>query len=491
MRDYEALILETGICFEVFSQMLDEVLFFDADANLIYLNPSAERSEGYTLEEGRGKSLFELYDFVNDVRKDTSPAYIALTERRPVHNMVCIYYTGGIKKTKTISSTPIFKEGAVIGAFNIQRDLTQLSNMIDENLELQSRINRHRSHQGSTDTSPFGDLIGRSDTFEHSLSLARKAARTDSFVLLIGEDGCGKHTFARSIHESSSRADRPFLSINCASIPENLLEGLLFGTQNKHYPGPDSDGILTRVNGGTLFLENVTYLPSAIQLELLRVLEERMLFRPDGSEAIPIDIRIISSSSEAPAEIIRSSRLCMGFFYFISVVQIPIPSLTERRDDIPLLTNYFLMEFNKRFHKRIPGVDSEVMSWFRIYHWPGNVRQFRSCIEAAMNLAEDGHEIHADDLPANIFYETRRARAHFNPSGGAERIQEAENLEEPLPQKDTYFSKRKLYLDAREKEQEEIIQALKQSGGNISQAARILGISRQLMHYRMKKYHIE
>ncbi|BFL45380.1 sigma-54 interaction domain-containing protein [Lactonifactor longoviformis] len=491
MIGYKELILETGICFDVFDQMQDEILFFDVNANLVYLNQSAERSEGYTLKESYGRSLFELYDFQNDVRKDTSPAYIALTEKRPVRDMICVYYTGGLKKTKTIDSTPIYKGGKLIGAFNIQRDLTQLSNMIDENLELQSKINRHRSCQNGRDAAPFADLIGSSETFRYSLTLARKAAKTDSSVLLIGEDGCGKNTFARSIHESSSRSDGPFLSINCASIPENLLEGLLFGTQNKHYPGPDSEGILRQASGGTLYLENVTYLSPGIQMKLLHVLEEHMFIRPNGSEAIPVNIRIICSSSEPPAEMIRNNRLRMEFFYCISVVQIPIPSLAERTEDIPLLTNYFISEFNRRFHKRIQGVDSEVMSWFRIYHWPGNIRQFRSCIEAAMNLTEDGHEIHADDLPANVFYETRTPRTHFNSSDEPSGALTGGGAGSGAVKQDTYFSKRKLYLEAQEKEQEEIIKALKQTNGNISQAARILGISRQLMHYRMKKYHIE
>ncbi len=314
MNQYKNLIQETGICFEVFNQMLDEILFFDAEARLVYLNPAAERSEGYTLKKAYGKSLFELYDFHNDVRKDTSPAYIALTERRYVHNMICTYYTGGLKKTKTISSTPIFKDGILVGAFNIQHDFTQISNIIDENLQLQGRINRQSLIRFQKNTSPFEGLIGRNEHFIHCLSLAKKASCTDSPVLLIGEDGCGKNTFARSIHSGSSRSSRPFLSINCASIPEDLFDSILFGTDNTHYPGPNSEGVLSQVNGGVLYIENVTYLPDMIQMKLLHILEQHMYTRGDGS-VIPVDLRIISSSSETVTEIIRNSSLRMEFFY--------------------------------------------------------------------------------------------------------------------------------------------------------------------------------
>ena len=179
----------------------------------------------------------------------------------------------------------------------------------------------------------------------------------------------------------------------------------------------------------------------------------------------------------------------MEFFYHISIVQIGISSLRDRRDDIPVLTEYFLSEFNERFHKKISGVSREVMSWFRIYQWPGNIRQFRSCIEAAMNFVEDGCEIRVDDLPANIFYGVGGMGTDTGCVNTSEHIFQQNHSESQ--RKKNAFSKRKLYLDAQEKEREDIIEALQESGGNISQSARILGISRQLIRYRMKKYHIE
>lgn len=459
IKPYEKFILETGACFDVFDQMTDEVLFFDINARLIYLNPSAEKSEGYTLEEAYGKSLFEIYDFVNDVRKENSPAYLALTTRKPVRNMVCIYYTMGQRKTKTISSNPIFKDGELVGTFNIQRDFSQLSDMIDKNLELQSRLNKNRYWQGNDKyTAARSELIGESEFFRYTLSLVQMAAGTDSNVLLTGEDGCGKNTFARFIHENSDRKEASFISVDCAAIPEDLFENLLFGTVNQHYISPGTEGILFRLGSGTLFLENVTYLPAGIQMKLVRIMEEYKEFR------------LICSSNLSPTEIIRKNLLQMDFFYCISVVQIRIPSLRERREDIPLLTKHFMEEFNCRFHKNITKVSQEVASWFNIYQWPGNVRQFRSCIEAAMNYAKDTEKIMADDLPANIFYDNGR-----------------KDLDKP----DEYFSKRQLYLNAQEKEREDIVKALKAEKGNISKAARRLGISRQLMYYRMKKYHID
>lgn len=475
MHRYKDLILESGICFEVFDQMLDEILFFDVDLLLTYLNPAAERSEGYTLEEAYGRSLFELYDFHDDVRKDTSPAYIALTEKRRVRDMICTYCTNGLKKTKSISSTPIFKNGRLAGVFNIQHDYTHISNMIDENLQLQSRIGQ-QSADPSERQDPFGYIIGASAPFVHCLSLAKKAASTDSPVLLTGEGGCGKDTFARAIHRGSPRAAMPFLSINCASIPADLSDGLLFGIENTHYLGPDSEGLLAQVDKGTLYIEQITYMPAAVQVRLLRALEQRSYVGPDG-RVVPLDLRIICSSDKPVTEIIRDGCLDMDFFYYISIVQISLPALRERKEDIPLLAGHFLAGFNERFHKQIPGLSQEATSWLRIYQWPGNIRQFRSCIEAAMNLAEDGRAIRADDLPANIFYGTENAVSQERPTT-------------PAPKKPA-FSKRQLYLDARDQEREEIISALTETGGNISQAARILGISRQLMYYRMKKYHID
>lgn len=449
MDTFKKIIAETEFYHLVFENMMEEIFVFNENGRCVYINPAAERSEGFSLDQVRGKQLLEIYD----VEKEDSPTYLVLSTKKPVEDMVCAYLTGGREKIKTSSAFPIFNGEKFAGAFCIQRDFSQFTDMIDKNLELQTQLNQQKNHGESGVYEQH--LIGESESFRYALSLAEMAAQSDSNVLLEGEDGCGKTTIAHYIHDHSSRRHAPFLLVDCASVPEELLEHLLFGTMGQSHSGWEKEGILSRLNGGTLFLKNITHLPGTVQMRLVRVLDENR------------DFRLICDSKVSSTDIVRKSFLHMDFFYNISVVQIRIPPLREREDDILLFMEYFMQKYHQRFAKRIAGVSQETISWFRIYSWPGNIRQFRTCIEAAMNYVKDGKQIMADDLPANIFYERRDEEA--NADG-------------------TAFCKRKLYYEAREKERDEIVKALSHTNGNISQASRYLGISRQLLYYRMKKY---
>ena len=302
-------------------------------------------------------------------------------------------------------------------------------------------------------------------------------------MLLSGFTGSGKEIFAGSIHSESPRKDKPFLAINCAAIPEGLLEGLLFGTKRGSFTGSaDKVGIFEQANGGTLFLDEINSMPLHSQAKLLRAIEEKAI-RPVGGEVdIPVDVRIISSINTMPSEAIRNNQLREDLFYRLSVVSIMIPPISQRKGDVALLTEHFIEIFNGRYMKNIRGLEPECRRFFMEYGWPGNVRQLKHAIEAAVNIADRfAEQITMADLPRYLLEQAEGASVFGEPFTDS-RTSSAEH--EPQAGGDVFAN-----IHAAEKEA--IINALVQAGGNVSKAARILDMNRQTLVYRMRKYDIK
>lgn len=315
----------------------------------------------------------------------------------------------------------------------------------------------------------FEQLIGQNRQFSEVKELAQKAASSLSYVLIYGETGTGKELFAQSIHNASPRAAKPFVAVNCAAIPETLLEGILFGTIQGAFTGAvNRPGLFEQASEGTLFLDEINSMPLSLQAKLLRALQEGSIRRVGGVKDIPVNPRIISSSNVEPFEAIEKGLLRGDLFYRLGVVCLSVPPLRERKDDLPLLIDFFVNKIARKLNKQVKGIPAEVTAILQQYPWPGNVRQLEHAIECAVNLIEDGAEIELEHFPEYL---------RFVSAASPELISFA-------PQVSC------LKTEMQKAERGKIIATLESTKGNITQAANMLGISRQSLYYRMKKYQI-
>ncbi len=330
-----------------------------------------------------------------------------------------------------------------------------------ENARLKSEVARLRreKHRGGG----FEAIIGRSPRMRDVLELATKvAASSATTVLLQGESGTGKDLLAKSIHLASDRADRPYMDINCASIPENLLESELFGHERGAFTDArgQKKGLFELADGGTILLDEVGEMRTDLQAKLLRVIEEKRFRRVGGIKDIGMDVRIVAASNRDLNEERRAGRFRDDLYYRLKVIPIIIPPLRDRREDVLPLVEHFLDRYNKEFGKAIRGLTPKATAAVMAYEWPGNVRELRNVVERAV-LLEGGDELHLASLPPEMRGE---------PGEGAPAPKEGE------------------VRQLEELEREMLIRAMERTGGNQTRAAQLLGISRDALRYKLKKH---
>jgi DNA-binding NtrC family response regulator len=329
-------------------------------------------------------------------------------------------------------------------------------------------IRRQRSQQFS-----FDQIIGQSPAIREMIAMAQKVAESEvSSVLLQGESGTGKDLVAKAIHYHSNRAEGPFVAINCAAIPGTLIESELFGYEKGAFTDAKArkEGMFEQAEGGTLLLDEIGELELSLQAKLLRVLEEGAFRRVGGLKDIPFDARIVAASNRDLKKESEAGRFRLDLYYRLSVIQIDIPALRERDDDVLLLAQHYIDSFGERLRRSTSGFNSDVASAFRRYSWPGNVRELRNVIERAMIL-EDEEVITMKYIP----------RAVSGPSGGTEHFQNDGQEHPDLVQ----LPPGGVSLD--EVEMSLVRQAIQRSGGNQTKAAELLRISRDQLRYRLKK----
>lgn len=469
------------ICRAIFDDVTDAVYVCDLNGRFLYMNRAAEKLDGLSFGSVRGKYVADVYN----ADAESGPLLRALATKETVRESRFSYWVNGREVIQSCVASPLMMGDTMVGAYSVQHDLTEMQRIVDENLLLQREVEEHRTKKADK-LLPRYDvqaLIGESDIFKECRDTALRAAKSDSSVMLVGDTGSGKELFARAIHENSRRKNGPFLALNCAAIPEDLLEGILFGTAKGIYTGAvEREGLLLQADGGTVFLDEINSMPLGSQAKLLRVLEERKVRKLGASKSKEINVRIISSSNELPKIAVERGAMREDLFYRLSVVYLRIPSLSERKEDIPLLVEYFISEYNRRFQKNVLGVAANVMSFFMDYPWSGNVRQLKHSIESAMNFTESGQWIGFSSLPPYLF----DALMEEPPRSEVAEAEEAElTAAAPL----LLDAKEKTLMEAiKDEEKEEVIAALKEAKGNMAKAARILGINRQAMVYRVKKY---
>ncbi len=308
-------------------------------------------------------------------------------------------------------------------------------------------------------------LIGESKGINRVISLVKKVAPTDAIVLITGESGVGKELVAKAIHLNSSRKNKKFLSINCAALPANLLESELFGFERGAFTGADRsrEGLFELANGGTIFLDEIGEMPLQMQAKLLRVLQDFKIRRIGGREDIQVDVRIVCATNRDIEKEVEEGRFREDLFYRINVFNIHVPPLRERKDDIPLLLNYFVKKFSRKLGIKKPVVSPEVLKVLENYTFPGNVRELENMVERALTIME-GSILLPEHLPDNLFSSSLTLSSIKLPDKG--------------------FNLEKLLERIRFEYMEE---AMKKSGGKMKDAAELLGMSFRSFRYYYHK----
>ncbi|MBN2354573.1 sigma-54-dependent Fis family transcriptional regulator [candidate division KSB1 bacterium] len=307
----------------------------------------------------------------------------------------------------------------------------------------------------------FGGIITQSESMQKALSVASRAAASRTTVLILGESGTGKELVAKAIHLASPRAQKPFIAVNVAALPETLAESELFGHEKGAFTGADKmrQGRFEAADGGTLFIDEVGDIPPAVQAKLLRVLQERQLERLGASQPIPVDVRLITATNRPLETMIKEKTFREDLYYRLNVVRVELPPLRQRKKDIPLLAEHFLKMFASENEKRMKGFTREAMDFLIKYDFPGNVRELQHLVEQAVVLSRD-EWIGAGDLPLSTTLE-----------------------DAPETDQNRSFTER---VEAFEKRL--IVEALQNADGVQSRAARALGMSERHLRYKLKKY---
>ncbi len=320
---------------------------------------------------------------------------------------------------------------------------------------------RHSSLQQELDAkTSFESIIGKSTEMQRIFQMVRKAASTKAAVLITGESGTGKELIANALHNLSLRKDNPFIKVHCAALSETLLESELFGHEKGAFTGAVAQkrGRFELANTGTIFLDEIGEINQNVQIKILRVLQDKRFERVGGEETLEVDVRVIAATNRNLEEEIAQGRFREDLFYRLNVVHIQVPPLRDRKDDIPLMLNAFLDEFNRENNKFITGFDARSRSALYKYDWPGNIRQLRNCVESAVVMCS-GNEITLEDLPPTV-----RGAAESNV------------IQVPVG------------ITMAEAEKIIIQQNLASNQGNKTKTADILGIGRKTLHRKLEEY---
>ncbi|MEF2096682.1 sigma 54-interacting transcriptional regulator [Bacillus sp. CFBP9009] len=451
----------TSEVLEAILETIDEgIHVIDPKGQTIFYNEVAANHDGMKRSEVLGKPLLEAFPSLNH---KSSTLLRVIKSEKPIYNYSQSYVNAHGRIIETLNTTlPIYVDGFMIGAIEIAKDYSSLKQLSERLADLESSIKTIKSPERKTPGTgglySFTEILTIDAGFKGLISQGKKAARSSSSVLVHGESGVGKELFVQSIHQGSSRSKEPFIAQNCAALPENLLESLLFGTAKGSYTGAvERQGLFELANGGTLFLDELQSMPIDLQAKLLRVLEDGFIRRIGGTKSVQVDVRIMAAMNIDPKKAVSDNRLRPDLFYRLNVLSYELPPLRERIDDIELLTEHFISIFNSKLGSSIKGMDEQTKVFFREYHWPGNVRELKHSVEFMMNHTEND-VLNLADLPQSLKKRT--------PS------------EKILPLREAMI----------EMETKLITEALLQTNGNVFQASKLLQIPRQTLQYKIKKH---
>lgn len=427
----------------IFRSVSEGIVTVDSGLNIVRMNEAAAGLCGLD-PEMRGQDFASLpldcqgrcRDALAETLQKNAPVDLPRFEcQRP----------GRAAQVVSATTAPLVNgEGATYGAVLVIRDETRL----------------HTLERDLKERTSFHKLIGGSDRMQEVYALLEKLANVPSTVLITGESGTGKELIADALHYQGARRQGPLVKVNCAALTENLLESELFGHVKGAFTGAirDKAGRFEMAHGGTIFLDEIGDISPAMQVRLLRVLQERKVERVGGTRPIDVDVRVVAATNQDLPEKIKRGEFREDLFYRLKVVTLALPPLRERRSDIPLLVDFFIQRFNERFQRAIGGVSDEVMRFFMSYEWPGNVRELEHVMEHAFILCP-GTLILSEHLPPDL--------SPHVPGAGSRHLREDEN------------------------EADTIRQALEKCGWNKAKAARLLGISRRTIYRKIEELDIQ
>ncbi len=453
----------------------DGMQIVDKDGNLVFSNKTVNLYDGININTELGKHILDIYPSLTEF---SSTLLKVIRTGIPILEYQQTYSTYKGREVTTVNSTlPIRDDkGELIGAVEISRNITEVKALTEKVADLQKRVyGQKTSAKYDIARYSFGDIVTDDIYMLELKNIAARVAQTDAPIMVVGETGTGKELFVQAIHNSSRRLGSPFIAQNCAALPSTLLEGILFGTMKGSFTGSvDRPGLFELANGGTLFLDEINSLPMELQAKLLRVLQEGSFRRIGDMRARYADVRIITAINMNPEKAVSEGLLRQDLLYRLNTITLNLPPLRDRKADIPILVKYFLKIYNQKLNRNIKGVTDEVMNIFCNYNWDGNVRELEHIIEGSLSIME-GDVLKLADLPQRL-----RAVAEKLPK---------------LPRNNSssytgYTGRDSLRVYLENEEKKAIESTLLDVGGNITKASKILGLPRQTLQYKIKKYKI-
>ncbi len=434
----------------------DCIVYVDKDGIVEMLSMSYAEFLGVNRDWAIGRHVRDVIENTRmDIVIQTGKAEVAQVQAIKGRNMIA-------------TRIPIFVNGEVVGAVGkvLFRDVDELNTLYMRINNIQKELNLYRDEFKKANKASYAleSIIGDSATIKNLKDVAVKVAGTNSNVLILGESGTGKELFAHVIHNNSKRVDAPFIKVNCSAIPFELLESELFGYEEGAFTGARKGGKIGKfkaADGGTIFLDEIAELPLSMQAKLLRVLQDREFEKIGSTTTEKVDVRIIAATNKNLEKMVSDGLFRLDLFYRLNVVNLSIPALRERREDIPVLANYLIDKIAKKEGIIVGGISFKALDFLTNYDWPGNVRELENTLERAINFLDDEVRIQTKHLPPKII--------------GTTSSDNTSTLKETME----------------EMEKEIILNRLILSKGNKSEAAESLGISRTSLYEKIKKYDIE
>lgn len=454
---------------EILINIDEGIHFIDNKGKTIIYNDCMEKIEKMSKTYVMSKSFVDIVDEMN-IKKST--LLEVLNKKKTIENNMQRYVDKNGKEITTLNTTiPIINGNDFIGALEISKDITTIETLSKQVTNLKNNsTNKENKLEGRY---RFEDIIGNSKLMKASIKKCEKASKSDASVFIYGETGTGKELISQSIHYASNRKEHPFIAQNCAALPESLFEGILFGTIKGGFTGAvDRPGLFEQANKGTLLLDEINSMPMTLQAKLLRVLQEGYVRRVGGTKDIPVDVRVIATTNESPTQILNENKIRRDLYYRLNVINIEIPPLRERKEDISLLCDMFIKKYNKKLNKNVKGISYDSINYLKKHSWQGNVRELENVIYSTMSMMDNEKNIVPEMIHLNDYYNLKEKKINDGYS--------LDDLE--------YKTLDHIIGDI---EEGYIIESLEKTGYNISKAAAILGINRQNLQYKMKKYNIK
>ncbi|MEL7563812.1 MAG: sigma 54-interacting transcriptional regulator [Dehalobacterium sp.] len=474
-EELEGLKRENQLLKAIIDNIHEGIYAINDQCEIILYNPQVEKAEGMKKENVIGKKVAEVYSFMENKFFENYEKEVMRTGKPLIEQNFKFPLADGRKLNMISSVFPFYYKGQLSAVYTIGRDATQIDDFITKILEIQRReILENNHHESKAGARYFlSDIIGSSDKIRETVVFARKVAGHDAPVLIVGETGTGKELFGQGIHNAGLCSKGPFVPVNCAAIPDTLLESVLFGTVKGGFTGAmNLPGLFEQAENGTIFLDEINSMPLTLQAKLLRVLQDKVVRRIGGKKEIPVNCRIISATNkdpfiDGPDQIIRSD-----LFFRLSTLVVKVPPLRERKEDIGLLCMHIIGKYNTKYGRYVDHVSDELMALFKKYHWPGNVRELENVIESSMSFVElHDRVLKTKHLPDYL----KEKLLNFSKT----------NYEKSLEYNGTLQS---IVFDF---EKRVIINALNKNDWNVSKTAEEFGILRQNLHKKMRKLKIK